>query len=247
MDDEPGFVNALARLLRNDGSTVDTAADGDAALIHLQAHHYDVVLCDLRMPALDGPDFYAILSREQADLRHRVLFLTGDTLGADSTAFLEQCGQPWVYKPCDAAAIRRAIQQMLEAAASTSEEAAATGEPLPEEGTLSIVLRDQHYHVRYASNNPYAPEHPMRDCGDRDTLDALLHALGLEAAAMHDACAIVPHGGVAVLRILLAPRQIQTCFHPAAYQERCSPHSWSAGGPHARLHHPGCLRVIRLC
>ena len=216
IDDEPGFVNALARLLRNDGSTVDTAADGYAALTHLQAHHYDVVLCDLRMPALDGPDFYAILSREHADLRHRVLFLTGDTLGADSTAFLEQCGQPWVYKPCDAAAIRRAIQQMLEAAASTSEEAAATGEPLPEEGTLSIVLRDQHYHVRYASNNPYAPEHPMRDCGDRDTLDALLHALGLEAAAMHDACAIVQHGGVAVLRILLAPRQIQTCFHPAA-------------------------------
>ena len=34
IDDEPGFVSALARLLRHDGSTVDTAADGYAALTH---------------------------------------------------------------------------------------------------------------------------------------------------------------------------------------------------------------------
>jgi hypothetical protein len=50
-----------------------------------------------------------------AYLRKRVLFLTGDTLGAESQAFLEQCGQPWVYKPCTAADIRTAIQQMLHA------------------------------------------------------------------------------------------------------------------------------------
>jgi DNA-binding response OmpR family regulator len=65
------------------------------------------------MPGLDGVAFYAMLSQQHASLRKRVLFLTGDTLGADSTAFLEQCGQPWVYKPCHAADIRTAIQQML--------------------------------------------------------------------------------------------------------------------------------------
>jgi CheY-like chemotaxis protein len=40
IDDEPGFVSALARLLRHDGHTVDTAADGRAALTHLQAQRY---------------------------------------------------------------------------------------------------------------------------------------------------------------------------------------------------------------
>ena len=113
IDDEPSFVSALARLLRHDGSTVDTAADGQLALLHLHEHHYDVVLCDLRMPELDGVEFYAMLSHHHAYLRKRVLFLTGDTLGAESQAFLEQCGQPWVYKPCGAATIRTAIQQML--------------------------------------------------------------------------------------------------------------------------------------
>ena len=115
IDDEPSFVSALARLLRHDGSTVDTAADGHRALMQLQGHRYDVVLCDLRMPGLDGGEFYARLSQQHAYLRKRVLFLTGDTLGAASQAFLEQCGQPWVYKPCTAAEVRSALQQMLHA------------------------------------------------------------------------------------------------------------------------------------
>ena len=113
IDDEPSFVSALARLLRHDGSTVDTAADGHLALRQLHVHRYDVVLCDLRMPGLDGVEFYAMLSQHHPYLRKRVLFLTGDTMGAESKAFLEQCGQPWVYKPCKAADIRTAIQQLL--------------------------------------------------------------------------------------------------------------------------------------
>jgi CheY-like chemotaxis protein len=115
IDDEPSFVSALAQLLRHDGSTVDTAADGHHALRQLHERRYDPVLCDLRMPGLDGVDFYALLSQYHAYLRKRVLFLTGDTMGADSQVFLAQCGQPWVYKPCNAADIRTAIQQMLHA------------------------------------------------------------------------------------------------------------------------------------
>jgi len=113
IDDEQSFRHGLTQLLRRDGYTVDTAANGDLALRQLHEQCYDVVLCDLRMPGLDGVDFYDMLSHQHAYLRKRVLFLTGDTLGAESTAFLEQCGQPWVYKPCNAADIRTAIQQML--------------------------------------------------------------------------------------------------------------------------------------
>ena len=95
---------------------MDTAANGQRALALLQERRYDVILCDLRMPELDGPTFSNLLTRQYPSLRQRVIFLTGDTLRADSMAFLAQCGQPWVPKPCTVAAIRRAMAQVLRAA-----------------------------------------------------------------------------------------------------------------------------------
>ena len=118
IDDEPGFVRALARLLCRDGYTVDTAESGQLAFAQLHTHHSDVLLCDLRMPGLSGADFFDLLVRQDAALRQRVIFLTGDTMGAESLAFLEQCGQPWLYKPCDIAEIRHTIQQVLQAVSS---------------------------------------------------------------------------------------------------------------------------------
>ena len=115
IDDERSFVSGLARLLRRDGYTVDMAENGTAGLTQLQAHRYDVLLCDLRMPGLNGPDLYALVLHQYAYLSQRVIFLTGDTLSTDSTAFLEKCAQPWLPKPCNAAAIRSAIQHVLQA------------------------------------------------------------------------------------------------------------------------------------
>jgi CheY-like chemotaxis protein len=117
IDDERSFVGGLARILRRDGYTVDTADNGTAGLTQLQAHRYDVLLCDLRMPSLNGPDLYALVLRHYAYLSQRVIFLTGDTLSTDSTVFLEKCAQPWLPKPCNAAAIRSAIQHVLQAVA----------------------------------------------------------------------------------------------------------------------------------
>jgi CheY-like chemotaxis protein len=114
IDDEPGVAKALAWLLSRDGYTVDTAKNGSCALILLQTHRYDVLLCDLLMPEMDGQGFYATLTQQHGHLRQRVIFLTGDAMGADSTAFLQQCGQPWLIKPCNAATVRSAIQQMLQ-------------------------------------------------------------------------------------------------------------------------------------
>jgi CheY-like chemotaxis protein len=113
IDDEPSIASGLARLLRRDGNTVATADNGHRALALLQERYYDVVLCDLHMPELDGPTFYAILTSQYPSLRPRVIFLTGDILRAESLTFLEQCGQPWLPKPCTIAAIRNAIAHVL--------------------------------------------------------------------------------------------------------------------------------------
>jgi CheY-like chemotaxis protein len=139
IDDEPSLVRALTRLLHHDGYSVDTADHGQRALAQLQERHYDLILCDLRMPELDGPAFYTRLEQQAPTLCQRVIFLTGDTLGAASTAFLTQSGQPCLYKPCTAAEVRRTLQQQLDAVGR------ATGAALPEDGTL---LRCRTFSVR---------------------------------------------------------------------------------------------------
>src|SRR5215831_2910186 len=98
IDDEPSVVRALTGLLRRDGYRVGTASNGQHALIQIQERQYDVLLCDLHMPELDGPAFYAILARQDPALRQRVIFLTGNTGEADRM-FLTQCGRLWLWWP----------------------------------------------------------------------------------------------------------------------------------------------------
>ena len=114
IDDEPSVVRALTGLLRRDGYRVDTARNGRDALVQLQERPYDVIVCDLHMPDLDGAAFYAILGRQYPALRQRVIFLTGDTRGSANKAFLTQSGRPWLPEPCPIATIRRAIQRVLQ-------------------------------------------------------------------------------------------------------------------------------------
>jgi CheY-like chemotaxis protein len=111
VDDEPGITRALTYLLRRDGHTVETAANGRLALKKCQDQDYTLILCDLRMPELDGPGFYQELQRSHPHLCPRVMFLTGDTLSPEARAFLEHTGAPRLAKPFTAVMVRKAIQR----------------------------------------------------------------------------------------------------------------------------------------
>lgn len=113
VDDEPGITSALAYLLRRDGHMVATAAHGRQAMQQIQKQDYDLILCDLRMPELDGPGFYREMEQSHPHLLRRVIFLTGDTLSPETQEFLEQVGVARLSKPFRAAEVRQAIQQAL--------------------------------------------------------------------------------------------------------------------------------------
>ena len=113
VEDEPHFCSLLSQMLSRQGYTVVTASNGALAWEHIRTQRYDVILCDILMPEISGPAFYTLLQLGYPALCSRVIFLTGDMLRDTTTAFLHQCGQPWLYKPCEAAAIRQAITQVL--------------------------------------------------------------------------------------------------------------------------------------
>jgi len=56
IDDEDGIRRSLTRILKEDGYSVSVASNGEEALslIRNNPNKYDIVICDLLMPGIDG-------------------------------------------------------------------------------------------------------------------------------------------------------------------------------------------------
>ena len=57
IDDEKAIRKALTEILSSEGYKIDEAADGEDGLKKFREKNYDVVLCDIKMPKLDGIEF----------------------------------------------------------------------------------------------------------------------------------------------------------------------------------------------
>jgi nitrogen fixation negative regulator NifL len=113
VDDEPDVAGVLGDLLRADGEEIESAPDGRVALEKIQAGEYDLILCDVRMPRLDGPGLYRALDQSNPKLLQRFVFLTGDTLNPESWEFVQRTGAPCINKPFDFDEVRRVIGRAL--------------------------------------------------------------------------------------------------------------------------------------
>ena len=113
IDDEPGIQRALRHLLQRSGHEMTVVANGYEGLAALQEHEYEVILCDMRMPGLDGPGFYRELERSAPHLLARLVFLTGDVLSPEVQAFFAQVDCLRLAKPFQAREVRQCIQQVL--------------------------------------------------------------------------------------------------------------------------------------
>jgi two-component system NtrC family sensor kinase len=99
VEDETALANALSEALRDAGYVVARAADGEEALEEVKARQFDLVICDLKMPRLDGKAFYRALAQAKPALIKHVIFVTGDVAGTDAEGFLQESGCRWLAKP----------------------------------------------------------------------------------------------------------------------------------------------------
>jgi signal transduction histidine kinase len=99
VEDEAALGAAVAEALTDAGFTVDRANDGLEALERVRAAAYDLIVCDLKMPRLDGTQFYRELEVKDPALARRILFVTGDVAGTEAERFLEETGCQWLAKP----------------------------------------------------------------------------------------------------------------------------------------------------
>jgi signal transduction histidine kinase/CheY-like chemotaxis protein len=99
VEDEAALGAAVSEALADAGFSVSLASDGLEALERVKERPFDLIVCDLKMPRLDGAAFYRRLEEENAGLARRVLFVTGDVAGTDAERFLEETGCRWLPKP----------------------------------------------------------------------------------------------------------------------------------------------------
>ncbi|MEM9070450.1 MAG: ATP-binding protein [Myxococcota bacterium] len=113
VDDDRGVLRALERLLR--GYQVELAESGTEALEALRANpdRYVAVLSDLMMPEMSGVDLYQLVEAELPSVAARFVFMSGGLPHHSPTrAFLDSVSNPFLGKPFDGSALRRAIASL---------------------------------------------------------------------------------------------------------------------------------------
>jgi CheY-like chemotaxis protein len=113
VEDEAQLASAVVEALIDAGYAVEHAADGEAALARVRARPHDLVVCDLKMPRLDGKAFFRRLESAAPKLRRRVIFVTGDVAGTDAEQFLQESGCRWLAKPFRLAELVGIVKEVL--------------------------------------------------------------------------------------------------------------------------------------
>jgi CheY-like chemotaxis protein len=102
-DDEQPVRLLLRRLLTRRGFAVDLAVDGQMAAKLLDQSHYDLVMCDFKMPNGGGLALYDSIGERHREVLDRFVFISGDILNPQLHSLSDSTQVPLLSKPFDAA------------------------------------------------------------------------------------------------------------------------------------------------
>lgn len=112
VDDEPGLAEAFALSLPRHRTAVATS--GVEALAALDSRAFDVVVCDMSMPEMDGPGLHDALERSDPDMAARMVFVTGGAFTTEAHDFLRERADVTLYKPASAKALTKLVDGVLD-------------------------------------------------------------------------------------------------------------------------------------
>jgi signal transduction histidine kinase/CheY-like chemotaxis protein len=113
VEDEPALASAVVEGLTDAGYLVVHAANGEEALARVAERTFDAIVCDLKMPRVDGPAFYRAIAASSPALARRVIFVTGDVAGTEAERFLEETGCRWLPKPFRLSDLLRTVREVV--------------------------------------------------------------------------------------------------------------------------------------
>lgn len=125
VEDEPTVARLIADVLEDGGMHVDVLFDGREALERATRNAYDLVICDMKMPGIDGQHFFRSLADARSPLLDRFLFVTGDVLAPQTQEFLECNHVPHVAKPFRVEELTERVYSLLNGERARAGRAAA--------------------------------------------------------------------------------------------------------------------------
>ncbi len=112
VDDEPEMLVSYQKILSRAGYTVQTAPSARKALQRLNEHHnFMLVICDLKMPGMDGMDLLQILKKEHPYLP--VIMVTGHGTLAQGVEAVKNGVFDFIEKPFSSKKLLKAVEDAL--------------------------------------------------------------------------------------------------------------------------------------
>jgi DNA-binding NtrC family response regulator len=99
IDDERSIRNTLKEILEYEKFTVDLAEHGADGLEKYKSGSYDIVLCDIKMPEMDGLELLEKLSDEEGDAQ--VIMISGHGNIDNAVEAIKKGAYDFIEKPLD--------------------------------------------------------------------------------------------------------------------------------------------------
>jgi CheY-like chemotaxis protein len=113
VDDEPVILSILSRALGPSHDCVTTTKASDALERVRAGEAFDLILCDLMMPVMDGRELYTELSRIAPEQARKIVFLTGGAFTPTLQTFLATVPNESISKPFDVAQLKKTVNARL--------------------------------------------------------------------------------------------------------------------------------------
>ena len=111
IDDEQALLRMLVTSLQALGHEADATPSSREALHKIDTQTYDLIICDMKMPEVDGSQVYRFLEQHHPDMLKRIIFSSGDTMSEEFQAFFQATACRFLQKPFLQNELKRAIYQ----------------------------------------------------------------------------------------------------------------------------------------
>jgi signal transduction histidine kinase/CheY-like chemotaxis protein/putative methionine-R-sulfoxide reductase with GAF domain len=111
VDDEELVTSLIGGILEGEGYDADFVSNGEEALSMIREGGYSVIVCDIKMPNMNGMEFYRRVRETDPGLAGKMLFMTGDP-STETLDFIISTGNRYLSKPFKIEDFKEALREV---------------------------------------------------------------------------------------------------------------------------------------